>query len=180
MKTWIVRFVSLYVFNLAVLWAIGLLLPPVRVGWAALWASVLLTAATIWLKPAIAKAFRGAASKSSGSRTALGERLVQYGVVFIAELIVWVLVVLLSGVVVRGFFWGWVLPPVLLLVAWAIYAAVDDRIEKTAGDLYDSATGGRRQTTAGASTATVDPAVRTELDDGLTPEQRRMLDDLGS
>ena len=38
MKTWIVRFVSLYVFNVVVLLVIGLL-TPAHVGWAAIWAS---------------------------------------------------------------------------------------------------------------------------------------------
>lgn len=182
MRTWVVRFASLYVFNVVVLWIIGLLLPPVHVGWAALWASVLLTAATIWLKPAIAKIFRSAVRKSSASRTALSEHLVQYGVVFVVELIIWVLVVVFSGVGVHGFFWGWVIPPLLLLVAWAIYSAVDDRIEQTAGDLYDSAAGrlGHAPSGAAPEPAPTDPTLKAELDDGLTPEQRKMLDELGS
>jgi hypothetical protein len=98
MKIWIVRFVSLYVFNLAVLWVIGLLLRPVSVGLNALWASIILTAATIWLKPVISKAFSGAAAKSAESRTKAGEKLVQYGLVFVVELIIWILVVIFSGV----------------------------------------------------------------------------------
>lgn len=181
MKAWVVRFASLYVFNLVVLLAIGFLLPSVRVGWAALWASVILTAATVWLKPVISKAFSGAAARSAQSRTRTGERLVQYGVVFVVELVVWILVVLFSGVRVGGFLWGWILPPVLLLIAWAIYAAVDDRIEKRAGELYDSATRRRGSASSRAATpeARVDPATKVELDDGLTPEQRRMLDELG-
>jgi len=181
MKAWVVRFASLYVFNLVVLLVIGFLLPSVRVGWSALWASVILTAATVWLKPLISKAFTGAAARSAQSRTRTGERLVQYGVVFVVELIVWILVVLFSGVRVGGFLWGWILPPLLLLVAWAIYAAVDDRIEKKTGELYDSATGrrGTASPDATGSTTTVEPAAKVELDDGLTPEQRRMLDELG-
>lgn len=180
MKAWLVRFVSLYVFNAVVLLIIGWV-TPANVGWAALWAGVLLTAATIWLKPAIAKGFRGAASKSAASRTGFGERLVQYGIVFVAELIIWIVVVLLSGVSVRGFFWGWVIPPILLLIAWAIYAAIDDKVEAQAGALYDKATGA---TTTTAATPSVTDAKataegRAELDDGLTPEQRKMLDDLG-
>ena len=39
MKAWVVRFVSLYVFNVVVLLLIGLL-TPAHVGWAAIWASV--------------------------------------------------------------------------------------------------------------------------------------------
>lgn len=178
MKTWVVRFASLYVFNVVVLWLVGLLIPNVRVGWAAFWASLILTAATLWLKPAITKLFAKSATKSAGSRTGAGQKIVQFGVVFVVELIIWILVVLFSGVRVGGLFWGWVLPPVLLLIAWVIYDAIDDRIEKRAGDLYDQATGGRKATTA-TTTTPVTPAARTELNDGLTPEQRKMLDDLG-
>lgn len=144
MKAWVVRFVSLYVFNVLVLLLIGALLPQVRVGWAALWASVILTAATIWLKPFVATLFRGAARRSASQRTALGEKLVQYGIVFLVELIVWVLVVVFSGVDVAGWFWGYVIPPILLLLAWVVYDIVDDRIERGTGDLYDRATGGRK------------------------------------
>lgn len=144
MKTWVVRFASLYVFNLVVLLLLGILLPSVSVGWAALWASVILTAATIWLKPLISKMFTGAARKSAGSRTGLAEKIVQYGIVFIVELLVWILVVVFSGVKVGGWFWGWVIPPVLLVIAWIIYDVVDDRIQRTTGDLYDKANAGIR------------------------------------
>ncbi len=141
MKSWIVRFLSLYVFNVVVLLVIGMLLPSVGVGWAALWAGVILTAATIWLKPLITKLFTGSAAKSAGQRTRAGEKAVQYGIVFVVELIVWILVVIFSGVRVDGFFWGWALPPLLLLVAWVIYDRVDDKVEARTGALYDRATG---------------------------------------
>ncbi len=190
MKAWIVRFVSLYVFNVVVLLLIGLLLPTVRVGWAALWAALVLTLATIWLKPFITKLFTGSAAKSAGDRTRAGEKLVQYGIVFVVELIVWIVVVLLSGVDVRGFFWGWVLPPLFLLIAWVIYDRIDDTVEARAGALYDRATGGRVDAGATTGSASAAPAPdgpdspaaragRDELKDGLTPEQRKMLDDLG-
>lgn len=174
MKSWIVRFASLYVFNVVVLLAIGLLLPSVRVGWAALWAGVILTAATIWLKPLITRIFAGAARKSADQRTVAGEKVVQYLSVFAVELIVWLLVVLFSGVRVTGWFWGWAIPPVLLLLAWVVYDLVDDKIEARTGSLYDRATGGA------AAPASETRAVPQELKDGLTAEQRKMLDDLGT
>ena len=182
MKTWIVRFVSLYAFNVLVLWVIGLLLPTVSVGWSAFWASIILTAATIWVKPLISKAFSGAIKTSSGQRTAAGEKLVQYGSVLLVELIVWFLVVLLSGVNVRGWFWGYLLPPLILLVAWIIYDRIDDVVHAKTGQLYDRAEAGirgRGTATAGTSASTATSEVRAELNDGLTPEQRRMLDELG-
>ncbi|RZI96103.1 MAG: hypothetical protein EOO67_01180 [Microbacterium sp.] len=183
MKSWIVRFVSLYVFNVAVLLLIGALLTSVRVGWAALWASVVLTAATIWLKPVITRMFAGATKKSASQRTAVGEKVVQYASVFVVELIVWMLVVVFSGVDVRGWFWGYLLPPLFLLIAWMIYDVVDDRIEARAGSLYDRARNRGGAPAAGVTTAEAAPPVsrdaRQEASDGLTPEQRRMLDELG-
>lgn len=183
MKKWVVRFAALYVFNLAVLLLIAFLVPGVSVGWGVLWASVILTAAVIWLKPFIHKVFTGMASRSAGSRTRAGERIVQAVLVFGVELLVWILVVALSGVTVRNWFFGYLLPPLLLLIAWAIYAAIDDRFEARAGALYDRASAGIGGTPADASSPTALPtpegrAARTELQDGLTEEQRRMLDEL--
>jgi hypothetical protein len=188
MKNWVVRAVSLYAFNVVVLLLIGLLMSSVSVGWNALWAAVILTLATLALKPALLRMFRGAASKSAQTRTRVGEKLVQYVLVFVVELIVWVLTVLLSGVDVHGWFWGYVLPPLYLLLAWVIYDLVDDRIEARAGAVIDTVQskvrGGRPSTTGSPDATASEPptaatsAARSELDDGLTPEQRRMLDEL--
>ena len=184
MKSWVVRFVSLYVFNLVVLLLIGLLLPPVSVGWAALWASVVLTLAAMLLKPLLTKVFTGMSSKSAGQRTKFAEKLVQYGSVFVVELIIWVLTVWLSGVNVGGFFWGYVIPPIILLIGWVIYDRIDDKMHTHAGALYDKAgasIGGQKAVTTDAA-APPSPAAQAgsrELKDGLTDEQRRMLDELG-
>jgi hypothetical protein len=182
MKKWVVRFLSLLVFNVVVLLIIGWL-TPARVGWSALWAAVILTALTIWIKPAIHRMFQSMAAKSSNRRTKAGEKVVEFGLVFVVALIVWGLTVLLSGVNVAGWFWGYVLPPVILLIGWAIYDSIDDRVEGHAGALYDKATGGVKTTDAGAATSTLTStettAAQRELQDGLTAEQRRMLDELG-
>lgn len=181
MKKWVVRFLSLLVFDIVVLLVIGWL-TPARVGWSALWAGIILTAATIWIKPLIHRMFSGMAATSASSRTKLGEKVVQGALVFVVALIVWILTVVLSGVTVGGWFWGYVLPPVILLIGWAVYDAIDDRVEGHAGALYDRATGSRA-TEAGTTTTTLTTAqaaaARAELQDGLTAEQRRMLDDLG-
>ena len=107
-------------------------------------------------------------------------------IVYVVALLIWMLVVLLSGVDVGGFFWGYVLPPLILLIGWAIYAAIDDRVEGHAGALYDRAAGGRRATAGGtvpltdaSRPASATAEAQRELKDGLTPEQRKMLDDLG-
>ncbi len=182
MKKLAVRAVSLYVFNVAVLLTIGLLMRSVSVGLHALWASVILTSATLAVKPAMLRAFRGSAAKSAASRTKVGEKVVQYGLVFVVELIIWVLTVLLSGVNVSGWFWGYALPPVYLLIAWVIYDLVDDRIETKTGAVIGSvASKVSRADAAPSAPRTAPPQAkpeRADLDDGLTPEQRRMLDEL--
>ncbi len=182
MKKWIVRFVSLLVFNVVVLLLIGFL-TPARVGWAALWAGIVMTALVIWVKPLIAKWFASMAAKSAGGRTKLGEKFVEFLLALAIAFIVWILTVVLSGVTVSGWFWGYILPPVILLIGWAIYDAIDDRVEGHAGAIYDKATGGARETeSADAAPAVPSPeaqAGRRELKDGLTDEQRRMLDELG-
>ncbi|HWM17136.1 MAG TPA: hypothetical protein VNP97_11170 [Microbacterium sp.] len=180
MRKWVVRFLSLLIFNVIVLLVIGWF-TPARVGWSALWAGVILTALTIWIKPVITKWFQSMTAKSASQRTRIGEKLVQGILVFVVALIVWILTVVFSGVSIGGWFWGYILPPVIILVGWAIYDAIDDRVEGHAGALYDRAT--RRKTTAATTTATLpspeSAAGKRELHDGLTDEQRRMLDDLG-
>lgn len=184
MKNGIVRFAALYVFNVAALFLIGLVLPNVSVGVHALWAAVVLTLVALLVKPTLGAAFRRSVSKSSAERTKTGEKVVQYALVYVVELIVWVLTVWLSGVRASGF-WGFALPPLLLLVGWVIYDQVDDRMRAKAGEIYDSVQarlGRRSSTPTAAATAEETPptaAAREELKDGLTAEQRRMLDELG-
>lgn len=196
MRAWIIRFASLYVFDVVVLLLIGALVPGVRVGWSALWAGVVLAAATIWLKPVIHRWFRSMAARSAAQRSWLAEKGVQYLVVLAVAAIIWVLLVIFTGVNVRGFVFGWFVPPLMLLIAWAIYDLIDDRIEARTGALYDRATAGRRTTGGGAggsasslpstlggsaASAPGRPSAATPRphgNDGLTDEQRRMLDGL--
>lgn len=182
MKTWIVRFVSLYVFDLVVLLVVGALLPNVQVGWAALWGAVILTVATIWVKPAIGAWLRRAADKHRGGVGRAGRKAIEYGSVFLVALAVWLLVVVLTGVRADGLLVGYLLPPVLLLVAWAIYDRIDDVLERRASALYDRARGGvqadRQAASVSDQSSAASEAGRRELRDGLTDEQRRMLDGL--
>ena len=182
MKKWVVRFVSLLVFNVVVLLLIGWF-TPARVGWAALWAGIVLTAIVIWIKPLVEKWFRSMAAKSAGRRTRAGEKLVEGLLAFAVAFVVWIGTVLLTSVSIGGgifgAFWGYVLPPVFLLIGWAIYDAIDDRVETRAGALYDRATGTRAASSEPAVPRRETSAARSELNDGLTEEQRRMLDELG-
>lgn len=136
MKNGIVRFAALYVFNVAILLLIGLLSGGVSVGFHAFWAAVILTLAALFVKPLLTGAFRKAASKSASERTRIGEKVVQYVLVYLVELIIWVAVVWLSGVRASGF-WSYALPPLFLLFGWMIYDQVDDRLRAKAGELYD-------------------------------------------
>ncbi|MBW9094474.1 hypothetical protein JNB62_12335 [Microbacterium jejuense] len=185
MKKWVVRFVSLLVFNIVVLLIVGWL-TPARVGWSALWAGIVMTALVIWVKPLVEKWFRSSAAKSAGSRTKAGEKLVEFFIAFAIAFLIWIATVLFSGVRIGGGFfgaiWGYVLPPIILLIGWAIYAAIDDRVEAHAGALYDRATGSKTESLDAATPPVPSPeasAGRRELNDGLTDEQRRMLDELG-
>jgi hypothetical protein len=197
MKKWVVRFVSLLVFNILVLLVVGWL-TPARVGWAALWAGIVMTAIVIWIKPLVEKWFRSMAAKSASQRTKAGAKVVEFFLAFAVALLVWIVTVLFTGVSIGGgifgAFWGWVLPPVILIIGWAIYDAIDDKVETHAGSLYDKATGTTSATTDAAAAAPAIPSAgsypgaptpeaaagRRELNDGLTDEQRRMLDELGN
>ena len=184
MKAWVVRFVSLYVFNVVVLLLIGLL-TPAHVGWAVFWASVVLTLAELFVKPLLQGAFAKSAAKTAGERTRAGEALVQGLIVLAVAAIVWIITLLLTGVNARGsWFWAYVLPPIIIAIGWFVYSKIDDRLQQRAGDLYDRAEArirgtNRPETTAGTASTGTDPAAGPLLDDGLTPEQRKMLDDLG-
>ena len=185
MKNGIVRFAALYVFNVAVLLLIGLLSAGVSVGFHALWAAVVLTLAALFVKPLLTGAFRKAAAKSAADRTKTGEKVVQYVLVYLVELLIWVAVVWLSGVRASGF-WSYALPPLFLLFGWMIYDQVDDRLRAKASELYDAVQGrvsGKKSAPAaaapGSPAAPATAEARTELHDGLTAEQRRMLDELG-
>ncbi|WP_029146037.1 hypothetical protein [Microbacterium luticocti] len=176
MKKWIVRFCSLLVFNVVVLLLIGWL-TPARVGWAALWAGIVMTALVIWVKPVVTRWFRGMAARSAAQRTKVGEKVVQGLLALAVAFLVWIVTVLLSGVNVHGWFWGYLLPPVILIIGWAVYDLVDDKVEAQASALYDKATGA--QATDATTPAAAEQSGRAELRDGLTDEQRKMLDDLG-
>ncbi|MDE0547515.1 hypothetical protein [Microbacterium sp. C7(2022)] len=73
---------------------------------------------------------------------------------------------------------------ILITIGWAIYAKVSGSLEQRAGELYDRAGGGpavRPESDTATSTAAESAekaAARQELRDGLTPEQRKMFDDL--
>ncbi len=178
MKRWVVRFCSLLVFNVVVLLIIGLV-TPARVGWSAVWAGIVMTALVIWVKPVVAKWFAAMAARSAGERTKAGQALVRGMLAIAIAFLVWIATVLLSRVQISGWFWGYLLPPVILLIGWAVYDMIDDKVEARAGALYDKAATGITGR-APAAEPVVEPApARRHLHDGLTDEQRKMLDDLG-
>ncbi|MFT4052008.1 MAG: hypothetical protein QM677_07145 [Microbacterium sp.] len=196
MKAWVVRFCSLYAFNVVVLLVIGLL-TPARVGAAVVWAAVIMTLAEVFVKPLAHRAFARSAAKTASERTHAGEALVQGLIVFAVAGVIWLITLVLSRVNTgSSWFWAYVLPPIVIAIGWFVYALVDDRLEQATGELFDRAEAGIRGSSpsgadasdtsaasdAGAAAARAAAAAEgaAELRDGLTPEQRRMLDDLGA
>lgn len=192
MKKWIVRFVSLLVFNVVVLLLIGML-SPARVGWAAIPAAIVMTLLVLFVKPLIEKLFSnlsaGAAAKREQPRGRIAAWFAETIVVLGVALVVWVLTVIFSGVRLGsgllGILWSYIIPPIILWIGWVIYAAIDDKVEAQTAAIYDRATGGGKKSTATASGQQAPPVPsraqetgRRELNDGLTDEQRRMLDSL--
>lgn len=70
-----------------------------------------------------------------------------------------------------------------------VYDQIDDALTRKAGELYDTARAKISGSRSGATQNQTSPTApapssatasgRAELKDGLTPEQRRMLDELG-
>src|SRR5690606_38974361 len=150
MKNWIVRFVVLLAFNIVVLLVIGLL-TPARVGWSAIWAGIVLTLLTMWVRPALTKWFAARAAKTAHQRTKAGEAVTQVGIVLLIALVVWVITVLLSGVSAGLNPFAYLLPPILLAIGWWVYELIAQRAEAHAGALYDRATGARVERTDAAA-----------------------------
>jgi hypothetical protein len=177
MKTWIVRFTSLFVFNIAVLIAIGLF-TPAKVGWSVIWASLVMTALVLFVKPVAEKWARKKVEQTRQGRSRAREQLVQFLVVLALAGGVWVATLMLTGVNAGdSWFWAFVLPPFIIAVGWWVYALVSDRIEAKAGELYDRIGSGEK-VDAPASPSAAEQTGRAELADGLTPEQRKLLNDL--
>lgn len=144
MRKWVIRFGALFVFDYIVLIAMGLAMPRVQVGpIPALWAAFLLAAATLWIKPVVGRLFSKMAADETGERSRFVSWLVRSLVVFAVAFVIWLIVVALSAVNVAGWLWGYVWPPVVLLVVWWIYDAIDDRFEARAAKVYDRAFGAK-------------------------------------
>ncbi|WP_050761782.1 hypothetical protein [Beutenbergia cavernae] len=149
MRAWIVRLGALLVFNLIVVVAIVLFVPGVRGSWGVLWAAVVLTAATVWVKPLITSFLTDQAGNWAGRPRWLAGKVLTYAIVYVVAFVIWLLTVILSDVNVHGWFLGYVLPPLIVIVGWFVYDMVDDRFEATAGNAYDAA---HRRMTGGSST----------------------------
>lgn len=141
-RAWVIRLVTLTLFNVAVLALIVWLLPGVRgKTFGILWGAVLLTAATIWIKPALMSVARRQVGKGAAQRSAGTQRWFASLAVFVVAFVIWLLMIWLTDLRVVGWFWGYLLPPIALLIAWWLYDVVDDQLEKTVGNAYDSASG---------------------------------------
>lgn len=139
MRKWIVRLGTLFVFNFVVLLLIDLFMSSVAGPWYALFgASLVLTLATVWIRPALNSLARRQAAKSTRESGKFVQWLVSMLAVFLVAFGVWVLTVWLTAVN-AGWFWGYVSPPLALLLGWFVYDLIADRLEERAGRVYDSA-----------------------------------------
>lgn len=140
-RAWVVRFGTLLVFNLLVLLIIVLFMRSVHgrpLG--LLWAALVLTVATLWIKPALMRFARNRADGASANRDRAGQRFFAYLAVFAVAFVIWIGMILVTDVRVTGWFWGYLVPPLALLVAWFVYDLVDERLEEQSGRVYDAAT----------------------------------------
>lgn len=143
-RAWFIRFVTLAVFNLIVLLLIVIFLPSVHGRpFGLLWGALLLTVLTIWIKPLLSSAASSQADRLSQGRSAGARRGFGALAVLIVALVVWLLLVWFSSIRVQGWFWGYVIPPIALLIAWFIYDAIDDQLERSVTRAYDSVRGRR-------------------------------------
>ncbi|WP_223170848.1 hypothetical protein [Microbacterium sp. NIBRBAC000506063] len=172
------RFACLFIFNAGVLLLIGFL-TPASVGFSALWAAVVMTVLVLFVKPLVHKWFTSLSAKSRPERTSAGEGLVQLLVVLAVAWVVWVLTVIFSGIRAPGWLWAYALPPIIIAIGWVVYAKIVDRFEAKAGEIYDSIDQKAARSASGSSApSAATDAARAEANDGLTPEQRKMLDEL--
>lgn len=143
-----------------------------------IWASLVMTALVLFVKPIAEKWARKKVEQTRQGRSRAREQLVQFLVVLALAGGVWVATLMLTGVNAGGsWFWAFVLPPIIIAIGWWVYALISDRIEAKAGELYDRLGNGKNEG-APASPSAAEQAGRAELKDGLTPEQRKMLNDL--
>ncbi|MGC5166590.1 hypothetical protein [Luteimicrobium sp. DT211] len=140
MRRWFVRVGTAFVFNVLVLLVIFWLVPAVHGGWSVLWASLVFTAATLFLKPFFHRVLLSEGERLRDTRaTWLKGKLLTYGVSYVVALLIWILTVVFSSVSVSGFLWGWLVPPFIVLLGWIVYDQLDDALERKAGELYDAA-----------------------------------------
>lgn len=140
MKRWVVRVGTAFVFNILVLLVVVWLVSAVHGSWSVLWASLVFTLATLFLKPFFHRFFLAQGERLRDNKAAwLKGKVLTYLVSYVVALVIWILTVVFSGIHVTGLFWGWVAPPIIVLVGWIVYDQLDDVLEARAGDLYDAA-----------------------------------------
>lgn len=138
MRNWIVRIGAAFVFNILLLLVIIWVTPGVHGAWGVLWASLVFTLATLFLKPVFAQVVGAQGKKLEGRTTWLKGKTLVYLVSYVVALLIWIVTVALSGVSLHSF-WAWVLPPLLVLLGWVVYDQLDDAFERKAVEVYDAA-----------------------------------------
>lgn len=139
MKTWGVRIVIALVFNAITLW-VASVLPGVRLGAGFLWAVLVFTAATLFIKPLIASLFR----RDGRGLQARGTRLAGKALTVVAGLLATFAILILTSIFSNGFnisgIAGWLLATVVIWLASLIYDFVDDGLESRAVQMLGGGT----------------------------------------
>ncbi|WP_223693568.1 phage holin family protein [Leifsonia poae] len=140
MRKWVLLVGVAFVINLILLLVVVLLLPQVKGGIGVLWAAIVLTAATVLIKPALTTFLTNRGTRLQSRASWLRGKTLTYLVDLVVTFAVFWIAVVFSSVRITSF-WGWFWGTLILWAGFIVYDLFEDRIRKRAGDLYDRATG---------------------------------------
>lgn len=139
-RNWVIRLVSLYIFSFVAFLLLGFINSSFSNGFFHLfWSALIFTLATVFVKPIVSSFAQKTAEGLKQGKTSTAARVIEYVAVFAVALVIWLILSVL-GAAQNPHWFSWILSPVLLLVAWAIYDVVDEKIEAQVAKGYDAAT----------------------------------------
>ncbi|MGO4589273.1 hypothetical protein [Paenarthrobacter sp. 2TAF44] len=138
MKSLAVRIAIALVFNAITLW-VASVLPGVRLGAGFLWAVVVFTVATLFVKPLILALFHRRHEQRADRRTWILSKALTVAAGLLATLAILLVTSIFSnGFTINGIF-GWIGATVVIWLASFIYDFVDDGLEAKAHELLGGA-----------------------------------------
>ncbi len=138
-RTWTIRLVSLYIFSYLAFLVMGLFSTAFRIGpLSALWAALIFTLATVFVKPIVESFARKTAEGLKAGQSSTAAKIIEYVAVYAVAVVIWIIISMLSSLSTHNF-WNLLTAPLFLLVAWVLYSILDDTIEKYVAKGYDAA-----------------------------------------